>query len=149
MTFGRAEVKEFSNKLFLANKTRSSIENGLMCRGYDLSKAHASGVIFGGSEAVLRQVPAKHIDYTYKSVKEILTRGTVLKGIYTEESLKDRLVVFSVFSGLRLPEPRIEELKEDYGNTGSRTMELVVLRVRRCGNSASGREEGDRSHCRG
>ena len=111
MTFGKAELTEFKDKLALTDCVRSSVENGLMCRGYDLTKAKNIGIVLIGSEKVLNKIPAKSIDYAFESINGIMSNGTVFKGVYRDESFKDKLVIFAVFSGLGLPEQRIEELK--------------------------------------
>jgi cell division GTPase FtsZ len=112
MTFGKSEVKKYNNRLALAEKIQTSIESGLMCSGYDLTQSSAAGIIIIGSERVFDRLPAKSIDYAYDSVKEITTRGVIFKGVYKDESVKDLLIIFSVFGGLGLPQERIAELKE-------------------------------------
>lgn len=93
--------------------TKSNCIRGLKIF-YELMKSKdISPIILIGSEKVLNKIPAKNIDYAFESINEIMSRGTVFKGVYRDESVKDKLVVFAVFSGLGLPEQRIEELKAD------------------------------------
>ena len=115
MTLGKSEIIKYHNKLALSEAIQSSTENGLMCKGYDLSQSTAAGIIIIGSESVLDKLPAKNIDYAYDSLKDIISHGAIFKGIYKDESVKDKLIILSVFSGLGLPEQRIDELKQAAG----------------------------------
>lgn len=115
LVFGKTDVTKYNNRLALTEAIQTSIENKLMCNGYDLSQSTAAGIIMIGSESVLDKLPAKSIDYTYDSIKDIVTQAAIFKGVYKDESVKDKLIIFSVFSGLGLPEQRIDELKEAAG----------------------------------
>jgi cell division GTPase FtsZ len=109
--YGETEVKDFMEEQALADAMVHDIEKGMLAEGFNLKQAVNVGVIITGSKKVLDQLPRININFAFSMLTEhIGGAGGIFRGIYAEESDKDTLTVYSMFSGLGLPKERIEDL---------------------------------------
>jgi cell division GTPase FtsZ len=111
--YGMIEVDEYLEEDALAEAVITNMENGLLASEFDLKQTRSAGVIVTGSKEVLQQIPATNIEYGFAMVNKLCNEGTqVFRGVY-EVPDQDNLRVYSLFSGLGLPEERIGELKAE------------------------------------
>lgn len=109
--YGMIEVEDYLEEDALAEAVITNMENGLLASEFDLNQTRSAGIIITGSKELLEQIPATNIEYGFAMVNKLCSEGTqVFRGVY-EVPDQDVLRVYSLFSGLGLPEERIAELK--------------------------------------
>lgn len=98
----------------VAEAMMSSLKNGLLADGFDLKQARSAGVIVVGKDEILQQIPAINFEYAFLMLNKICNEGTrVYRGIYNDEtSKKDAVTIYTMISGLGLPNERVEELQQ-------------------------------------
>lgn len=111
--YGMIEVEDYMEEEAIAEAIVTNMENGLLASEFDLTQARSAGVIITGSADLLQNIPATNIEYGFAMVNKICSEGTqVFRGVY-EVPDQENLRVYSLFSGLGLPEERITELKAE------------------------------------
>lgn len=121
MLYGMIEVQDYTREDAIAEAVINNMENGLLANEFVLSQTRSAGVIITGSKAVLSSIPAANLEYGFAMTNKLCNEGTqVFRGIYEVEG-QETLKIYSIFSGLGLPEERIKELKAE----AERHMELL------------------------
>lgn len=111
--YGMIEVENYMAEESIAEAIITNMENGLLASEFNLQQTRSVGVIVTGSKEILEQIPATNIEYGFAMVNKICSEGTqVFRGVY-EVPGQTTLKVYSLFSGLGLPEERIAELKAE------------------------------------
>lgn len=111
--YGSIEVENYMEEDALAEAVITNMENGLLASEFDLSQTRSAGVIITGSKEILEKIPSTNIEYSFAMVNKLCSDGTqIFRGIY-EIPNQDTLRIYSLFSGLGLPEERISELKAE------------------------------------
>ena len=88
-----------------------TLQSGLLAKGFDVSEAHRFGIYVTGKAQYLDQIPAGAFNYAFASLNEELHKADLFKGIYADERLGEKLVIYALISGVGLPRERIEMLK--------------------------------------
>ena len=111
--YGMIEIEDYLEEEAIAEAVITNMENGLLASEFDLNQTRSAGVIVTASREILEKIPAANIEYGFAMVNKICSEGTqVFRGIY-EIPGQDTVKVYSLFSGLGLPEERISELKAE------------------------------------
>jgi cell division GTPase FtsZ len=111
--YGMIEIEDFLEEEAIAEAVITNMENGLLASEFDLRQTRSAGVIITGSKEILQQIPATNIEYGFAMVNKLCNEGTqVFRGVY-EIPGQETLKVYSLFSGLGLPEERVTELKAE------------------------------------
>ena len=117
--YGKVEVPlEFeNNQVFMseediANLLLKGLKDGLLAEGFDVSEAIRAGVYITGKSSYLTQIPASTFNYALATLNEEFKRADLFKGIYADERLEDKLVIYTLIGGVGLPRERVEMLKE-------------------------------------
>lgn len=108
--YGQVEVEDYMEETALAEAVMESLESGLLAGGFDLTSARAAGIILLGSKDILDELPAVNVNYAYAMINEVTNNATVYRGMYEAET-DGKIKIFAIFSGLGLPESRIDALK--------------------------------------
>lgn len=111
--YGQIEVKDFMEETSLAEAVLESLESGLLASGFNLKESRSAGIIIRGAKDVLAKIPAVNINYAYAVLNEVTDNATIYKGMYDGDVKEDRVQVYTIFSGLGLPQERIERLKAE------------------------------------
>lgn len=112
--YGMMEIEDYMEDEAIAEAMITNLENGLLSSDFDLGQTRSAGVIITGSKEVLEKVPATNIEYGFSMVSKICNEGTrVFRGVYEMPNKDDTLRIYSFFSGLGLPEDRVEELRTE------------------------------------
>lgn len=111
--YGVVEVEDYMEETGLAEAVISSLSGNMLAEGFDLTQTRTGGVIITGSEDVLKQIPAVNIDYCYHMISEQTGNANVFPGIYKDNTLGDKVRIYSWFAGLGLPQDRVENLKKE------------------------------------
>lgn len=110
--YGMIEVDDYLEEGAIAEAMVTNLETGLLSGNFDLGQTRSAGIIITGSKEVLESVPATNIEYGFAMVSKICDEGTrVFRGVYEVPSDDNILRIYSFFSGLGLPEERVNELK--------------------------------------
>jgi cell division GTPase FtsZ len=111
--YGEISVSNYEEDTALAEAVVENLTAGLLAEGFDLKQTKYVGAIFLANEKVWGKVPAAAINYAMTMVQDHAgTPQGVFRGIYQSDDLDEDVVkVYSFFSGLALPESRVEELK--------------------------------------
>ena len=112
--YGTIEVKDYMEDSAIAEAMIQNLSGGLLSDNFDLSQTRSAGIIITGTKEVLQKVPATNIEYGFAMVSKICNEGTrIFRGVYEVPGKDNVLRIYSFFSGLGLPEQRIEELRAE------------------------------------
>jgi cell division GTPase FtsZ len=116
--YGMVTVSDYEDQTALAEAVIDGVadpeKNSLLASGFNLRQARYAGVIFAASEEVWNKIPSASVNYAMTIIDEACDNplGTY-KGVYAIDTDEDAVKVYSMFSGLALPEERIAQLKEE------------------------------------
>lgn len=112
--YGELTVENFAEDTAIAEAVVNNLNSNLLAGGFDLKQSRYVGVIIAANKEVWAKIPSSSITYAMAMVNDQCGNPKgVFKGIYTVESAEPVVKVYSMFSGLLLPESRIEQLKKD------------------------------------
>lgn len=112
--YGELTVENFREDTALAEAVLNNLNSNLLAGGFDLKQAKYVGVIFAANKDVWQAIPSASVNYAMAMINDQCgTPRGVFKGIYTVDMPENVVKVYSMFSGLLLPEARIEQLKRD------------------------------------
>lgn len=111
--YGVVEVEDYVEETALAEAMIESLGGNMLAEGFDLSQTRVGGVVIVGGEEALNNLPAINIDYAFHMISEQTDGASIYRGIYADESVGDKVKVYSWFAGLGLPQDRIDNLKKE------------------------------------
>lgn len=114
-TYGELVVSEYSEETALAEAVLNNLNSNLLAGGFDLKQTSYAGVIFVANSKVWKSIPSSSVNYAMAMINDhCASPKAVFKGIYTSDDIKEDVVkVYSMFSGLMLPQTRVEQLKKE------------------------------------
>jgi len=116
MIMGMTTLKEYQTGTDVSKAIRSNLEKGLLCGGFDISSAKAAACIATAPATVLDNTPGlmDSFETGFDTLANITGNATVMRGIY--EVSKDKVVVYTMLTGLARPQKRLDELKKSQQN---------------------------------
>ena len=112
--YGELTVENFAEDTAIAEAVVNNLNGNLLAGGFDLKQSRYVGVIIAANKDVWAKIPSSSITYAMAMVNDQCgTPKGVFKGIYTVESPDPVVKVYSMFTGLGLPESRVTQLKKD------------------------------------
>ncbi len=112
--YGEMTVKNYQEDTAIAESVINNLNGNLLSGGFDLKQSKYVGVMVVASPAVWAKVPASSVNYAMSMINDLCgTPQGVFKGIYTSDSTEDCVKVYSMFSGLGLPNDRVNQLKKE------------------------------------
>lgn len=111
--YGTLEINNYMNTTAIAEGILENLEGGLLASGFDLKETRFGGYIVTGNAEVLAKLPAININYASHIISETCNSPQLVHGVYEQNISKDVVRVYTLFSGLGLPQKRVEELKKD------------------------------------
>ncbi len=112
--FGSMKLFDYADETAIAEGIVSNLNSNLLAEGLNLKSARYAAFIAKASSAVWNKIPAAATNYAQAIVGEATDVNLVFKGLYVDDNMKEDCVeIHSLFSGLTLPESRIEELKKE------------------------------------
>lgn len=115
-TYGELTVNNYEEPTAIAESVIESLQGGLLAGGFDLKQANYVGVLFVGNTKVMQSIPSANVNYAMSLIRETSPSASgIFRGLYEDDSMSDSdgLKVYSMFSGLGLPESRINQLKKE------------------------------------
>lgn len=113
--YGEMSVSNFEDPAAIANAVIENLNSGLLATGFDLKQSKYVGVMMVARKEVWDNVPNVSITYAQEMIGEVCgTPNGIFHGLYESEDVEPDIVkVYSFFSGLGLPEARVQQLKKD------------------------------------
>ena len=112
--YGELTVDNFDEETAIAEAVVNNLNSNLLAGGFDLKQSRNVGVIITANKEVWAKIPSSSITYAMAMVNDQCgTPKGVFKGIYTVESPDPVVKVYSVFTGLGLPESRVAQLRKE------------------------------------
>lgn len=113
-TYGCMDVYNYEDVDALADAIIDNLDGSLLAGGFDLKQTRYAGIIFAAPQRVWDKIPQASTTYAKAMVNDACgTPIGVFHGIYVEEMDEDVVKVYSMFSGLGLPENRVSQLKSE------------------------------------
>ena len=113
--YGSMAVQNYQeDETAIAEAVINNLDAGLLAGGFDLKQTKYAGIIIMASQAVWDKIPASSLDYAMHMIQD--QAGTplgIFRGEYVIDTDEDVVKVYSFFSGLALPDQRVEELKKE------------------------------------
>jgi cell division GTPase FtsZ len=112
--YGELTVDNFAEETAIAEAVVNNLNSNLLAGGFDLKQSRYVGVIIAANKDVWSRIPSSSITYAMAMVNDQCgTPKGVFKGIYTVESPDPVVKVYSMFSGLGLPDSRVAQLRKE------------------------------------
>jgi cell division GTPase FtsZ len=112
--YGELTVDNFAEDTAIAEAVVNNLNGNLLAGGFDLKQSKYVGIIIAANKEVWAKIPSSSITYAMAMVNDQCgTPRGVFKGIYTVDMPEPVVKVYSMFTGLGLPESRVTQLKKD------------------------------------
>src|ERR1019366_3733474 len=128
--WGALTISDYSEEDSLALGVMENLNGNLLASGFDLKQAKYAGVIFAANEKTWRGISTASVNYALATVNDQCgTPDAVFKGVYAMSSIEDgKIMVYSIFSGLGLPDSRINDLQKEVAAFKMTTKEKDIKR---------------------
>ena len=113
--YGEMSVSDYEDPMAIAEAVVENLNSGLLASGFDLKQTRYAGCIFVANKSVWDQVSSSSIGMAMELIKDVCGHTEdAFMGIYVDEEVEQGIVkVYSMFSGLGLPEIRVNQLKKE------------------------------------
>jgi cell division GTPase FtsZ len=112
--YGEFKVENYSDDTAIAEAVVNNLSNNLLAEGFDLKQSKYVGFMVTANKNVWAKIPASSINYATAMINDLCGNPKgIFKGIYTTEDTDDCVKVYSFFSGLGLPENRVDQLRKE------------------------------------
>lgn len=124
MIMGFTTLKQYSDGTDVSKAVRGNLEKGLLCGGFEVSTAKAASCIATASDDILGNTPGlmASLENGFDTLANITGNATVFRGIY--EVNKNKLVVYTMITGLSKPTRRLNDLKKFQENKTTQKSKL-------------------------
>jgi len=109
LVMGVAKLNEFDDEQKVSNAIKSNIEKTLLT-DVELSDANAAACVAIGSKDIMENTPGlmDSLSYGFDTLSSLCPNAVLHRGIY--EDNKDSLRLYTIISGLKVPEKRLKQL---------------------------------------
>ena len=113
MIMGVTAVKDLENETAISTALKKNLEKTLLAEGFDLTTATGAACIVLGGEEIFEETIGlmDNIEFGFDTLAAITGGAIIHRGIY-EDPNRDKLVTYTLVSGLSRPTKRIEGLKK-------------------------------------
>lgn len=112
--YGELTVDNYTEETAIAEAVVNNLNGNLLAGGFDLKQSRYVGVIITANKEVWSKIPSSSITYAMAMVNDQCgTPKGVFKGIYTVETPDPVVKVYSIFTGLGLPDSRVAQLRKE------------------------------------
>lgn len=118
--YGEVIVSDYQDETAISEAI-INVNSGLLASGFDLKQAKYVGVIIEANKSVWDKIPSSSLNYANSIILELCDVPTgIFRGTYSTDLKDDVVKVYSMFSGLGLPESRVSQLKKETQEFASR-----------------------------
>lgn len=112
--YGEFVIDNYTEDTAIAEAVVNNLNNNLLASGFDLKQSKYVGFIVAANKDVWSKIPASSVTYATAMVNDLCgSPKGVFKGIYTIDVPENNVKVYSFFSGLGLPNDRVEQLQKE------------------------------------
>lgn len=116
ISYAKIEIdyQENEDPIKIAGAIQNSLETSLLST-LDIETANLASMVIVGSKATWDKIPATNINYA-SSIFTDKVKGAVavFKGYYVDDAMEDDVLkIYSIFSGLHMPEKRLQDLRDE------------------------------------
>lgn len=112
--YGVSTVPDYEDEMAIASSIVESLKGNLLASGFNIRQARYAGFMLVAPERVWNKIPSSSLHFAQQMILDACDNPmATFHGIYKEESTDDCVKVYSMFSGLGLPEERINQLKTE------------------------------------
>ena len=112
--YGELIVENYQEDTAIAEAIINNLSGNLLAGGFDLKQSKYVGVMIVANKEVWKQIPTSSVNYAMAMINDTCQAPIgIFKGIYSVEIPENVVKVYSIFSGLGLPDSRITELKKE------------------------------------
>ena len=112
--YGETNVTNYEDEMAIATAIVESTKDNLLASGFDIRQAKYAGFMLVAPESVWNKIPSASLHFAQHMIDDACDSPlAVYHGIYREDTGEDCVKVYSMFSGLGLPEQRIDQLKAE------------------------------------
>jgi cell division GTPase FtsZ len=129
--YGEVHVPNYADdNTAIAEAVLENHENGLLASGFNLGHAKYAGALIVANTKAWEKIPRGSVDYAMSLIQENCPGAEgVFRGTYVDDTIEEDVVyVFSMFSGLGLPDNRVTQLRKEVEAEKSKTQERVKSR---------------------
>lgn len=127
--YGSMTVSDWERPESLAEAVINNLTSGLLAEGFDLKQTRYAGVMFLANKNVWDKMPSVSVNYAMELVKDAAgVPDETFRGLYEADFKDDVVKVFSFFSGLALPDTRVNELKAEVASQADTLKKKEVKR---------------------
>ena len=110
--YGSITVENYEDEMAIADAVLNSLKGNLLASGFNVKQARYAGFMLIAPERIWNKIPSSSLTYAHHMLVDTC-ESPIYYGIYKEESTDDCIKVYSMFSGLGLPDERISQLKAE------------------------------------
>lgn len=112
--YGQLTIEQYQGDTDIAESIINNLTNGLLADGFDLSQTKYASFIITANKEVWKSIPSSAINYATSMINDICKNpNAIFKGVYIVDDPENVVKVYSMFSGLGLPNSRVEQLKQE------------------------------------
>ena len=113
--FGEMSVDKYEDAehTVLAEAVINNLNSNLLASGFDLKQTRYAGAIFAANKETWSKIHTLSIEYAMSVINDLCANPGVFKGSYVVDMPENVVKVYSMFSGLSLPDARVEQLKKE------------------------------------
>ncbi len=112
--YGELTVTDYENDTSLAEAVINNLSSNLLAGGFDVKGSRYVGAMFCANKSVWDKIPSSSIAYAMTMINDLCgSPRAVFKGMYVIDMPENVVKVYSMFSGLSLPDARVEQLKKE------------------------------------
>lgn len=129
--YGEMTVSNYAeDNTLIAQAVIENHENGLLASGFNLDQTKYAGLIIVANKNAWDQIPRGSVEYARELIKENCPgHEAVFYGTYIDDNIEEDIVkIYSMFSGLGLPDNRVSQLRKDVDVEKAKTQERAKAR---------------------
>lgn len=112
--YGEMTVADYQEDTAIAEAVINNLDHGLLASGFDLKQTRYAGALIVANEKVWSEIPSGSVNYAMSMIRDVCGSAEgVFRGIYTADLEDDVVKVYSIFSGLGLPDVRVKQLQKE------------------------------------
>lgn len=111
--YGVTSVPDYEDEMAIATAIVDSLKGNLLASGFNIRQARYAGFMLVAPDNIWNKIPSSSLHFAQSMILDACDGAVIFHGIYKEDSDDDCIKVYSMFSGLGLPEERIDQLKTE------------------------------------
>lgn len=112
--YGQITVPDYEEDVAIYAAVENGLQQNLLAEGFDFKEAKYVGFMVIANQSVWDKIPAGSINFAESMINEKFGNPEVtFRGTYVSDDPEDCVKVYTIVSGLSLPESRLDGLKKD------------------------------------